>query len=257
MGLKSFFQTILLSFNPVAYEKLCERKLTSAVNYYFSMAAVMFLVMFLLFLPAIITLPGTIERELASFSTLDIKLNQSMTGPIKIPGIMPKIIIDSSKEYTNIEEGKVLITDDAVFYKLLPFTEPKKIVREPNLLDRKDQLGTLLALLLIAMLPTLLVAAFVYFTIKYLLAVILASLIAFVIVRVARFGITMAELLKVGFFASTIMVAVGLLTKPFVPMVYYIEYALFLAFFIMGIAKVGSFESVVKPKKTKPSMYEG
>lgn len=256
MGLKNFFQTILMSFNPSAYEKLGERRLTNSINYYISMVAVVFLVMCLLFIPALVMLPENIEKAIDKFETLDVIVTSKMSGPIKIPEKRPLIIIDSSKEYTNIEEGKVLITKGAVFYKLLPFMKPKKIVREGEFLENKEQIAALLMVILVSMLPMLLVAAYLYYLIKYLLFIVAAVLIAFIIVRIARYGITMAELFKVGFFASTIMVVVGLLTKPFVPFIYYIDCLLFVVYLILGIIKVGSFESVVRPKKHKASAYE-
>lgn len=256
MGLKSFFQTVLLSFNPAAYEKLAERKLTHSANYFFSMVCVVFIVMFLLFIPAIVMLPDTVENELGKFSRLDIKINQSMNAPINIPKSRPQITIDSSKEYYTIEEGNLLITSGAMFYKFIPFTQPTKIVRDKDMLEKKDQLAVIASVVIMAMLPTLLAALLVYFMLKYLIVVVVCAIIAFVIARIARFGISMAEIFKVGFFASTIMVAAALLTKPFVPVIYCIEYLLFLVYFILGVIRVGSFESVVRPKKSRPSLYE-
>lgn len=256
MGLKEFFQTIGMSFNPSAYEKLGERKLTNSINHYISMVAVVFIAMCLLFIPALVMLPKNTQEALNNFETLDINITSEMTGPIKIPGLHPLIIIDTSKEYNNIEEGNVLVTEGAIFYKLLPLMKPKKIVREGDFLENKEQIAAFIMVILVSMLPMLLVAAYLYFLVKYLFFILAGVLIAFIAVRIIRFGITLAELFKVGLFASTIMVVVGLLTKPFVPFVYYIDLLLFVVYFVLGIIKVGSFESVVRPKKHKASHYE-
>ncbi|MFO8015485.1 MAG: DUF1189 family protein [Candidatus Woesearchaeota archaeon] len=242
---------MLLTFNPAKYEKLAEGKLSTSAKYFVSMLAVVFIVMCILMIPALVMLPDTIESELGKFDALDMSFNHSMKEPIKITDEDPQLIIDTTEEHTGIEEGKVLVTKGAIIYNMIPFTPAKKIVREGDLLENKGQMAALLMLIFVAMLPTLLVAFFLYFLLKYLLIIIAALLIGFVIARVVRFGIFAKDILKTAFYASTIMVVVGLLTAPFASMIYYIDIALFAVYFTLGVIKVGSFESVVKPDKKK------
>ncbi|PIN86997.1 hypothetical protein COV19_02280 [Candidatus Woesearchaeota archaeon CG10_big_fil_rev_8_21_14_0_10_44_13] len=256
MGLKDFFKTVLMSLNPAAYEKLAETKMTTAINYFISMVAAVFIVMCLLFIPALVMMPGSIEDALGNFKTLDIRINQSMKGPIYIPASGTKITIDTSKEYNDVENGNIIITEGAILYKFLPFTTPQMIVREGSFLENKDQIATFIMVLIVAMLPMILVACFLFHLIKYAIVILLALLIGFLVARIARFGITFAETSKVALFASTVMVIADLLTKPFLPTIYFVQYGLFLLFFIIGIGRVGDFESVVRPKKFKRSTYE-
>lgn len=256
MGLKEFFKTMLLTLNPSSYEKLVERKLTNSVNYFFSLVFAMFAIMCIIFLPILIMLPGTMQEKLGSFNTLDIKITQAMNSPIKIPADSPQIIIDTSKNYTVLEEGKILITNGAILYKILPFTKPQMVVREGQLLSNKQQISEFFMIILIMMLPMLLAIALLYSMIKYLLIVLIVAILGFLIARITRFGVTISEVFKTAFFASTVMVAAGLLTKPFVFNVYYSDILLFIVFFILGLSKVGDFESVVRPRRYKPSMFD-
>lgn len=256
MGMKDFFQTMLESLNPSAYEKLGQKKLTSSINYFVSMVGFFFIVMCLLFLPLAVKLPDRIQDELGKFNTLDISINQSMNAPIMIPEGDPTVTIDTTVAHKDLPEGNILFTKGGIIYRFLPFTKPQMIVKTDDLLNKKDQLSKILSVMIIAMMPSILVAAFLFSLLKYLLFIILAVLIGFVIARIARFGVTFAEMVKVAMFAATPMIAIAMITKPFVPFAYYIEYIVFLIYLILGAIKVGGFESIVRPKKDSRSPYE-
>ena len=119
MGLRNFFQTMLKTLNPSAYEELNEMKMSSAINYYFSMVLFAFIVMCILFLPTMFMLPQTIQEDLGRFNEFDIEITEEMNSAIYIPEDYPIVTIDTSKEYQDIKYGNLLVTKGAIFYKLL------------------------------------------------------------------------------------------------------------------------------------------
>jgi len=255
MDLKEFFRTILMTFNPGSYEKLVERKLGHTFNYFIDIVFLVLLATLLISIPRLVTMPTTVANEMNAFDTFDIKIEKTMNKPIMIPEGRPMVVIDTTKNYTSLEKGKILFTSNGVFYKLLPLTLERKIVREGTLLDDKAQAGTLFTVILVALLPSLFLLAFVYLLLKYALIAFVSALIAFIAVRVVRFGVTFEEIVKVAFYSSTIMIVLGLMTKPFIPFIYYLEYVAFALFMVMGIMKVGTPEYAVRPKRKK-SVFE-
>ncbi|MFC1691659.1 DUF1189 family protein [Nanoarchaeota archaeon] len=256
--LKNFFTTVGHSLNPWSYDKLADRVFNKVLKYFFSLLFLAFFIMILIAIPKIITLPNYLSNEFMSFEKLEIKINQSMTEPITLSQNMPLITIDTITDYENIttlekEKGKLLINNKKILFK--PFFKTRIYMTEDyeNLLDNSDQLNKIITIIVIMMLPMLLILLFVCFFIKFALMILIGSVLAFVITRLIKFEITFAETLKVGIFASTLMILGVLLTLPHSIETYYIPYIIFLLYLILGTINAGGFTSKrMKIREKKP-----
>jgi len=230
-----FFRTIWLALNPWRYDEVRERTTGNAFKYFFSFAFLVFVLSIIFLLP---TIGGFVNSQLKHFDKLEVSFNTSMNSPVVLPGNNPYITIDTRKSEGQLKEGMFLITDDYLYMK--PFfgsVTKERLAPYKNLAENE---GTVIILLLL-MLPSLLFLFYIGYAIKLLVIVLLATMIGFVITRIAKFDVDFLNALKAGLFAATPMMIIDLVRLPFGLNVYFAQYIAFLVFFIMGIVKVGEF----------------
>ncbi len=247
--LRYFIQTVFHALNPKQYHKLGRFSLKSSFVYFFTLIFAAFIVMSALFVPALFSLPDTIAQEFGKFNDLAVQIVYDQKEPVVLTENYPLVTIDMKNSYEDIDEGLLLISKDATFYRLLPYGGTSKISDSQNLLENSDEVGELLAVLAFIATPMVLAYAYVYFVIKYIVAVALLALVGFVVARVARFDISFHDTMRAGLFAATPMVLVDMLTKPFIPSVGFLEYLVFIIYFVLGCLVLGEFDAPSTPKE--------
>ncbi len=231
-----FFKTIWLSLNPWRYDELHERGTGSAFKYFFSFVFLAFVLAIVLMLPAIASFA---TNQISHFDTLEVKFNTSMNSPVVFPANNPYITIDTRKAEGTLKEGKFLITDDYMYRKGIF----GKVQREA--LGPYKDLGSnqwIVVALLLLMTPSLLFLFYIAYAIKLLLVVILATILAWIVGRIAKFEISFSAGIKAGLLAATPMIIIDLIRLPFALNLYYAQYVAFLIFFIVGVIKMGDFD---------------
>ena len=242
-------KTTLTALNPYKYDELVDRKKRHALQYFVMLLLLVFILTAILFIPTLTLLPSYMQEEFSKFTKLSVTLDYEQTEPIKVPKVHPVITIDTVNPRESIEEGYILISKGSVFYRFTGFTKGTMISTD-DLLSASG-FSKILTSIFIMLAPMLIVMLYLFHAVKYLIVIFAVSAIGFIFSRVVRFGIEFYDCIKVGMYASTPMILLGLLTKPFVPSVGYLEYLVFLAYFIVGVFKVGDFEEVVKAGKGK------
>lgn len=246
-----FITTVITSLNPKKYDILEIRPLGAAVGYFFLMIFAAFIVMCLLWLPNLLTAGDYVSEQFDKFSELSIEVVYEQKEPIIITKDYPVIIIDTLHDYDEIEQGVLLITENKTLYRPFPFMRTQVLQDTKNLAQNNDQASVFLTILVLLMLPMVLAFAYLYFAIKFSIVIIIATIIGYIFVGLLRFQISFEQLVKVAMYASTIMVTISLLSKPFTPDVSYLEYLAFAVVYILGIIKVGEFEEILHEKKKK------
>jgi len=233
-----FFQTIWLALNPWRYDEVNERTTGNIFKYFFSIVFVVFVLSIILLLPAI----GSFATDqLSHFDKLEVSFNTTMNSPATFPADSPKVTIDTRKSEGQLKEGYMLITDDYLYtkeYFVFGKVSSDKIGQYKNLVANEG----LVIIILLLMLPSLLFIFYLVYVIKVLLVIILATLIGFIVARIAKFDIGFGTIFKVGLIASTPMIIIDLIRLPFGLNVYYAQYVAFLIFFVVGMIKAGEFE---------------
>lgn len=246
-----FITTVTTSLNPKKYDLLEIRPLGAAVGYFFAMVFAAFALMAVLWLPNALTLGDYIGEQFDRFEELTIEVVYDQKEPIVITKDYPLITIDTMHPYDDIEQGILLITENKTFYRPLPFMESSVIEDTENLAETNDQTTAFLTIAVLMMLPAMLAFAYAYFAIKYLLIALVATVLGYIFIGLIRFQISFEQLFKTALYASTIMVLIGLLTKPFIPDIAYLDYLAFAVVYVLGIIKVGEFEEIIREKKHK------
>ncbi len=240
--IRELLTTIMLAFNPAKYDVLAGQSKRKAMWYFCCMVFLVFIITSVLMVPNLLKLPQYLQEEISKFDQLKLNVEYQQKEPMVITTNMPILTVDTINEHADIDEGTVLITKNAIFYRFLPFGPGTKIVTgEENSLQG---VNVILMILFVAALPVLLIGVFLYGLIKYLLVIILAACIGLVVARCVHYGLTFREVFNISMFAGTPLVVLGLLTKPFIPSLGYLEYVIFLAYFFLGCIKVGDFEEV-------------
>lgn len=246
--LKSIITLMLSSFNPTKYHTLMDVKKRRAITYFLQMTALVFVVTIILMIPNLFAVPEIVSDEFSKFNRLQIDLDYEQTAPINLPQNNPILTIDTTPTREKEFSGFMLITDQSFYYRLTPFTKGTRIALED---EASAGISNVIVSLLILSLPTMIVLTYIYSVIKYLIIIGVLALIGFVLARVIRFGITIQQTFKVALFAATPMVVLALLTKPFIPSLGYLEYVVYIIFFVLGCIKIGEFEEVVKSSEKR------
>jgi hypothetical protein len=232
-----FFKSIWLALNPWRYDELKDRGTGMVLKYFFSFIFLAFILAVIVMLPAI---SGIVSRSMGHFDTLAVSFNTSMNSAAVFPEKSPYITLDTRTSEGKLKEGRFLITDDYLYWKQYITGE---VNREPlgqykNLLANEG----LVVALVVLMAPSLLFLFYILYAIKVFLIVVLATILCFVITRLARFDVPFLESLKVAMMSATPMIIIDLVRLPLGLNVYYAQYIAFLIFFIAGTIKAGEFE---------------
>jgi len=201
-----------------------------------------------LFIPA---LYASITSQMGYFKQLDVSINSSMSRPVYLPMGTPLVTIDTRDKHVMPGFEYLLLTQDN-FYVKKPLWLGAEKIDSSDFKDLTENQGLLITLILL-MLPGLLFLFYVYYLIKTLLVLLLASIIGLIVTRLIKFDITFAALWKVGLLAITPMVIIDFLRFPFGLFIFWVQYIVFVLFFIFGIVKAGDFQTDISRGSSRHS----
>ncbi len=253
--LHELITTITTSLNPKKYDILEIRPLGAAIGYYFLMVFTAFILMGVLWVPNLLTASDYVNEQFDKFNDLSVEVVYDQKEPIVITEDYPIITIDTLHDYDDIDQGILLITENKTLFRPFPFMQAQVLDDTKDLAENHDQSSIFLTIIILMMLPMAMAFAYLYFIVKFAIVILIATIIGSIFVGLLRFQIGFEQMVKVAIYASTIMVAINLLTKPFVPDVSYLDYLAFAILFILGIVKVGEFEDIIHESKKKKKEF--
>ena len=205
---------VYLSVSPGDFDKLIHRPLKKAFEHFFVALFIIFIIMSLFALPKIITLSSYIEEQFSNFDTLKIDIDVEMNSPLIISKIDPQIIIDTTNQL-NLTTEKILISKGNLYYK--PYNKVKVINYSglKNILENKEMISDVLSFIILLAIPSILITIYILFAIKYLFMAVLATIIAFIILRIKVNPIKFNNILKAALYSLTSMIIVEVISVPF------------------------------------------
>lgn len=245
-----FFQAI----NPISYDKLAMDHLVDAALYVPKILLSAFVIMLVISAPLLYGMPSYVDNLLSKTKDISISVNIENDVPINIPEKSPLITIDKNANISSGFNSKILISNDSVALKpmmcqILPITCPlydfgnvkveKNLGGYSNVLSHKDFYTMFLTGLFFMMLPAILLMAYIMFLLKYFAIALIFSILAFAITRMARFEIHFGEVLKISFYATTLMILIEIIAIPLPIRLYYAHLAAFLIYAVLGILRTG------------------
>ena len=250
---KEFAKSILYSLIPDRYKGQSKKSYKDAFQYLLSILLVFFVIASILTMPKLLILPSYLLNQSGKITQFDLNPALLMSGPIIITEKSPLIIIDTTGNFTNLTMGKVLITDKNLFYKD-SFRKTRAYGGEnfSDITTHKSDLVKLVLWLIILTLPAVLIIVYFLFFVKYLLIIIISSLLAFVLTRLLKFILDFKEIVMIAFYSTTVMAFLEIIAIPLgisgflfpIPVIYGISLSLvpltlFLIYFLLGIITVG------------------
>ena len=212
---KGYILEAVASLNPRKYGALSALGFRHGIRYIAVILLLLFIAMSIISLPKVSRFPGEIRAELDKFEQFDIDVQQSMTGPALFLGKDPQVVIDTTGQVSEMTSEKLLITNEFLSYR--PYGRVRQInVTELKMLtNNKDQISNLLTWVLILIIPSVLLASYVLFFIKYIVLILIMTLIVFTVNRMMKKDKGLRKSFMVSLYASTIMMLIEILFLPF------------------------------------------
>ncbi len=182
MHWKEWLLAVGYSFNPLHYKKVCDAPFPEMFLLVTRTILVSFLLMLMLAAPSLFSIPGELSDVLTYFDVLDIRGRAQLNTAIGFPQHDPQLVIDLSQK--KVYEGERMLLTESYFYFRTPL-KPQKVsleyVKDP--LAHPKEAGLIIFVLFLLWLPSLLIYGYIVTFLKYLLWIIIASVIAFIIIR--------------------------------------------------------------------------
>ncbi|MCP3684145.1 MAG: DUF1189 domain-containing protein [bacterium] len=239
-----FISTFLHSLYPLKYKQLSNRGIKDAFAYFFIMLFVFSIIALLISLPALFTLGSHLNAQLSKFETLSIDVDIETKEPVVFDRL--GVVVDSTGQ-TEYEGNKILITKEeligkpvlCLLYKPMCLISGEEI-RAPtsqweNVLENQDSSTRLVQSLMIVALPALFVVLYCFFALKYLILMLLFSIIGFVITRILLFETHFVRIFKIALYSTTIMALIEIINLSFGYKLYGAPLILFAIVFIIGL----------------------
>lgn len=211
MALKDIFYTMFKSLNPESYDELTSRPISDSIKYFFFITFVSLLIMFVLLIPALYSLPGYWNDKINNFETLDVNFSFQLKQPFYLLED-PAVKVEQSG--SNLTDARILLTEDGIFYKSMIFFGNKKVIPLNEAYDLAEKRPDMSRLMLF-LLPSLVFWSMVFFAIYFVIIIMVSILLSGLIAWSLGSRVHPSKIVKIGIYASTILVLVQLLLMPF------------------------------------------
>ncbi|MBW3012276.1 DUF1189 domain-containing protein [Candidatus Woesearchaeota archaeon] len=239
MEYKELFKKIFSSFIPSEYSEFAEKGFKDVFKHLFFVLFIFIMIMAVTNIPKVVMYPAKFSSEFEKFETFNISVNASASEVVDL--WLFKIDTNNNSEISR--EG-VMFSKDYLQIKYLRFMPPIKedITLYKNLVTSSSQVMGKLILFGVLLIPSLLFASYLYYLIKFMLFIIIATLIGFIIARVAKHEISFSAAYKACIFASPMLMLelvvrvfnMGIWVEQLIPLI------LFLVYCGLGIWKAGN-----------------
>lgn len=244
-----FFRTLGKSFSLFSYQALSERKTSDSSKYFLKLMLFASIVMFLAAIPAFVNFSKNIDLAMNNFNSLKLSINASSKGPIIIfPGDkFREVTIDWESNATQLNESHYLVAKDRILKKTLFGTQYTNLTGFSDALAHRDAYKTGLVTLVVFLMPSMFVGAYVIFGIKFILMILGLAVVGFIAARTMRFDIEFKNCFNIAIYSATIGILIEMISFPYnisIPYfrIEWIGYAISVLFFAYGVKSSGYFE---------------
>jgi len=213
MGIPMLLKEVAWSIHPKRYKFLSERKFRTSLVYLSKMLLLLLLVSSVFALPKVFSMRATVMDEIEKFSTFSVAGNVSTSAPVTIPQARPVLVVDL-EDQRNISDESFLVTRDKIQYRFFG----KKTVPIGAIVDPKNNRAAaarFLSSVFVMFAPALLFYFYAYMWLKYVLLVMVAACVFFVLLELTKFRLKWWQLASIGTHALTVPLALEVLAQPF------------------------------------------
>ncbi len=242
-----FYKKIFGSLNPFNYADYAEFPIRLSFSYFASVIFSAMVVMVLLFIPAVVSWPDVLSNEMEKFSNFKVSVNATTTEPLKFPNENPFLVINSKSNFSS--DAPVVVDESKFYYKFIFNRYMIDFTGNSDIKANKEKYIPIILTLFLLMMPTILLVMYFWFLIKFLAIILAATVTLFVITRLVKYDISFKRITNIAFRASTLTVMASIIIIPFAISTYYLEFAPFLVYLVLGIVFAGK-DSDKKRRKT-------
>lgn len=226
----------------MAYERLSERLFSLAWGYFFTLLLLTLLIMSGLLFPYIVAIKGQIDDQMSAFDTLTVDVDQEMNGPFQLHS---GIYIDTRSEID--PKGSILTISESTLYCTSPlcsvfFTDEMPLSTFEDLKNNSDYIAHILFVLVVLLLPSFFMLAYVYYAIKALMIGLVLSVLMFALSKIIKLNIDLYTIYKIALYASIFLMMYFVL--ELFMFTYYIPLLVYAVYLLLGTIYSGSFDTV-------------
>jgi hypothetical protein len=210
-----FWKKVMWTLHPKTYSDLSEVRVKKSFNYLLALLLASFILMLIVSIPALINMPEYLKEELNKFETFNISIDIEMSEPAMFTEKDPQVIIDTTTDRTELGREKVLITDEVISYRPYGKTRTTDISEFEDLTNKKEETAVFLTFLAILLIPSILITAYLMFLIKYLVIILVFTLLLFISVRIAKKDLGFKKAFNTALYAATPMILLEVILIPF------------------------------------------
>ena len=258
-----FWKKVMWTMHPKTYSDLSEVKVKKSFKYLLGLLLASFILMCIISLPNIIEMPDYIKGELSKFDRFNISIDIEMSEPVTITQGDPQIIVDTVTNRTEMGKEKLLVTDEQISYRPYGKTRTQNISEFEDLTAKKDELSRGITFLAILLIPSLLITAYLMFLIKYIITILIFTIILFVGIRMIKKDIPILKSLNTSIYAATPMILLEIIFIPYNPKYLYpifqfmgLNFYLVTLLIYLVLAFAGAYFASGKKKKKGEEEYK-
>ena len=126
-----------------------------------------------------------------------------------------QVTIDLNSNATSIDRGKMLVTNSSVIKRSWFGSSITNTTGYSNVVEHSETYKSLFTGLILFMIPSLVVLAYIAFAVKFFVMILIISLIAFIIARVTRFEVDYAHCFNCTVYPFTVAIIFAMIVFPY------------------------------------------
>ncbi|RMD58536.1 DUF1189 domain-containing protein [Candidatus Woesearchaeota archaeon] len=259
MRVPEFLKEVIRSFYAPSYKHLARRPFLQSLKYMSKTLLIAVAISSLFFIPQILLIGGSIERQLSNFESLTLSANASQASALIVPSRNPWIIVDLANNRT-LSEELLVIDANKVQYRMFKIKEiPRAQFKNPT--EHSKNIASVVRNLAILLAPGIALLIYIRLWLKYLLMIIAMGTLFFILLDLTRYKHKYKEMLSIAAHAITPVIFIELISAPLTAIhllpvgkflglnIYLTSIILFAGMMIYGI--VGSFLPGKEKQKDK------
>jgi hypothetical protein len=209
-----FIKEVAYTFHPFRYQYLADKGTRSSVWFMTRIIIVAILLAGLLSVPKLFAFKSGIQDEVGKFAEFQISGNVSATDTINIPSTKPVVVIDLVTANRTIGDETFLVTEDRIFYRFFGLKDIG-ISELKDVTANQAAVSGFLTVMLLMFMPAFGLLLFASLWFKYLLLVLLSSLVFFMLLELTHFRLKYKQMLCVTCHTATFAILLEVLSMPF------------------------------------------
>jgi len=226
-----FWKNILESFSIFRYSELTKNKASESFKYFVLFFTMIWIISILLSVSGWVAFPDMIKEEIAKVDTFTIDIDFNASENLNFP---PKKPLVSIVDKVNESKAKIVVVDgDLIYRPFIGISKNFSLSEYEDIKENSDEVGKLGGALFVLLLPSLIIYNYLFYFIKYILIVILYSLIAKIVVTIFGKKIKYRKLFSAALYSITPLILIEMILLPFYIPLFHIPLILYTIWYII------------------------